>query len=290
MSKLLVIGSTNPGTSTNMLLNEAREQLDLEYIPVNTILLELNEKPKITHDGKDLSKFDYCLPRIDSKRAQHGYHVIRFMDMIQMRKPYSAHTVLVAHNKFMSLEVLKKADVAIPKTYLVGSLETAKEILHDMHYPIIIKIVGGFGGAGVMFFEDVDSALSAVQTLKLLKQELIIEEFISNPGQDIRAFIVNGEVVASMRRIAKKGDVRANAFLGGRCEYFALTDEMKNVALEAAAAINSDILAVDMIESKDGPKAIEVNINPGLKGIQKATGINVAKTIIDFVYDQIKEQ
>ena len=290
MDKLLVIGSANPGLSTNMLLDEAKERFELEYAPVNKILLELNEKPKITYNGKDLSKFDYCLPRIDSKRAQHGYHVIRFLDMLEMKKPYSAHTVLVAHNKFMSLEVLKKADVPIPKTYLVGSLETAKGILRNMHYPIIIKIVGGFGGAGVMVFEDLDSALSAVQTLKLLKQELIIEEFISNPGEDVRAFVVNGEVVAGIKRIAKKDDMRANLFLGGKAEYFVLSSEMKDVALEAAAAINSDIVAIDLIDSKDGPKVIEVNLNPGLKGIQKATGKNIARTIIDFVADKIREE
>ncbi len=289
MSKLLVIGALNPGTSTNMLLKEAGARFDVDYIPVNHILLELNKESKISYQAKDLSKYDYCMPRIDSKRAQHGYHVIRFMDMIGIKKPYSAEAVLVAHNKFMSLEVLRKAGLPIPKTYLISSTETAKKVLKTMHYPIVLKLVGGFGGRGVMIFEDLDSVLSVMQTLKLFNQQIMIEEFIPNPGEDVRAFVVNGEVVASMKRVAKRDEVRANLFLGGKGKYYTLTDEMKSIALEAAAAINSDIIAIDLIQSKEGPKVIEVNLNPGLKGIQKATNTNMAKTIIDFIESKIRE-
>jgi ribosomal protein S6--L-glutamate ligase len=169
---------------------------------------------------------------------------------------------------------------------MVSSVESAKSLLKNMKYPIIVKIVSGFGGVGVMVFEDRDTALSAVQTMKFLKQQIIVEEFIPNPGEDYRAFIVGGEIIAAMKRISQKGDFRANIHIGGKAENIKLDDEMKDVSLQAAAAINSDIIAIDMIEGKDGPKVIEVNINPGIKGIQKATNVDMAKEIISFVRKQ----
>jgi len=289
MPKLLIIGPAKQGISTDMLLKEANEVFSkVDYIPLNEIQLGLSDKPEILHNGKDLSKYDYVLPRIDSKRAQHGYHVIRFMDMFDMNKPYSAETVTIAHNKFLTLEVLNKANVPIPATYLVNSVESAKKFLKKMDYPLVLKVVGGFGGVGVMVFEDSDTAASAMQTMSSLKQQMIIEEFIENPGEDYRAFVVSGEIVAAMKRVSKKDEFRANIYMGGKGERVKLTDDMNDVALEAAAAMNSDIIAIDLIEGKDGPKVIEANINPGLKGIQKATNINIAKTVISFIETQIK--
>ncbi len=287
--KLLIIGAPKPGKSTQMLISEAEKYFKVKYVPVKEIALKLTSKEiKIVHNRNDLSKFDYCLPRIDSRRAQHGYHVIRCMDIINMKKPYSAETILIAHNKYATLEVLRKADVPIPTTYLVDSPKTAEKILRKMKYPIVIKIVASFGGKGVMFFEDKESALSAIKTLKLFGQQIIIEEYIPNPGEDIRAFVVGGKIIASMKRIAEKGETRANIHMGGKGEHITLTGELKDVALRAAAASGSDIVAIDMIESSNGPKVIEININPGLTGIQKATNINVAKAIIEFIKSELE--
>jgi ribosomal protein S6--L-glutamate ligase len=204
-----------------------------------------------------------------------------------MKKPYSAQTVLIAHNKFMSLDILRKAGVPIPTTYLISSVETAKIVLKKMKYPIVVKIVGGYGGVGVMMFESKEAALSAIQTLKLLKQQIIIEEFIQNAGEDIRAFVVNGEVAASMKRVAKEGEIRANLLQGGQGKYITLTGEMEDVALKAASAIASDIIAIDIIESTEGPKVIEVNLNPGIKGIKSVSNKNIAKVIIDFIASEM---
>ena len=284
MSKLLVIGAIKYGFSTEMLLKEAKNVFSsVDYIPVNEIQLGIKENLEIMHNNLDLTKYDYCLPRIDSKRAEHGYHAIRFMDALGVKKPYGAETIPISHNKFMSLEVLNKAKIPIPDTYLVNSIESAKKLLKKMDYPVLLKVVGGYGGIGVMVFENYETALSAMETMKSLKQQIIVEEFIENPGEDYRAIVVGGEVVASMKRISKKDDFRANVHVGGKAEYIALKDDMKDIALESAAALNSDIIAIDIIEGKDGPKVIEVNINPGLKGIQKATNINVAGKIISFI-------
>jgi len=287
---IMVIGAENPSPSTQKILDEARQVFDIvDYIPVNHILIDIGKSQDLKFDNMTIQKYDYCLPRIDSKRAQHGYHVMRFLDNISMKKPYSAETILVAHNKFMTIETLKKANVPIPRTYLVSSLKTAKQILKRLKYPIVIKIVDSYGGVGVMVFEHSESALSAVETLHLLKQQLIIEEFIENPGEDYRVMVIGGEVVACMKRKAMKGEDRANVHLGGKANSVKIQPDMEDIALRAAAAVNSDIVAVDLIEGKKGAMVIEVNINPGLQGLQKATNINVAKKIVEFVNEELEK-
>jgi ribosomal protein S6--L-glutamate ligase len=288
MKKLLLIGPKNLSPTTKNLMKEAEKRFKVDYVPVNQIVLRLTEdKAQMFFGKKDLTKYDYCLPRIDSKRVQHGYHVIRFMDMIGMAKPYSAESILIAHNKYMTLETMRKADVPIPDTCLIESPSAAQRVLKKMKYPIVVKLVSSFGGEGVMIFDDAKSAVTAINTMKAMKQQIIIEEFVKNPGEDIRAFVVGREIVTTMKRVAKKGEARANIHLGGKGKHFILTGEMKDVALRAAAASGSDIVAVDMIEGEDGPKVIEINLNPGISGLQKATNVNVAEAIIKFVEEKV---
>ncbi|MCD6557816.1 MAG: RimK family alpha-L-glutamate ligase [Candidatus Aenigmarchaeota archaeon] len=289
--KLLIVAPSNYAKSTQMLVDEAKKVFStVELVPINDISLKLDEKTwSMIYKDTNLAEFDYCLPRIDAKRALHGYHVIRFMDHLGIDKPYSAETILMAHNKFETLEQMKKAGVPIPTTYTAGSVTAAKDILKRMDYPVVIKVVDGFGGRGVVMVEDFESAQSVVETMKILKKEIIIEEFVGSGGEDIRAFIVGGEIVAGMKRKAKTGDFRSNLFSGGKATHFTVTGEFKDVALKAAAAAGSDIIAIDMIDSPDGPKVIEVNINPGIKGIQKVTNINVAGRIIEFIAKRLEK-
>ena len=121
-----------------------------------------------------------------------------------------------------------------------------------------------------------------------LKQEILIEKFLKNPGEDIRGILAGEEIVASYKRVAAEGEVRANIHAGGRGEAFKLTPCMEETVHKAAKAIGARVCAVDMIESRGGISVLEVNINPGLQGIEKATGINVAKRIIDFVRGDLR--
>ena len=283
---LLIIGAEKPGVSTKKIMEEAEKYFDkVSFVPVNKIILKINKEPEIYYKGEDLSKYDYCLPRIDAKRAIHGYHVIKFMDMIGMKKPYSAESVLIAHHKFLSLDVLKQASVPVPETYLVSSLESAKEVLDKMNYPVVLKLATGYGGMGVMLFESKDAALSAIETMLSMKQQVMIEEYLENPREDNRAYVVGGRVVAGYKRKCAKDEFRSNLLVGGKAEYINLSETAKDIAIRAAAALNSEILAVDMIPTKEGPKVVEVNINPGLKGILPY--VNVAKLIVEWILTQV---
>jgi len=252
-------------------------------------MLKTDKKGIDAFYGKEsLAKYDYILPRIDSKRAEVGYPIMRFLDYMGVRKPYVAETVIIAHNKFITLEQLAKHGVPIPETYLTSSKESANSIIEKVKLPAVIKLLSGFGGEGVLMIDSKEAFRSVVETMKILKQEMLIEKYVPNPGEDIRGIMAGDEIIASYKRIAAPGEKKANIHLGGRAISYKLTPEMEEIVFKAGEAIKSRLCAVDMIVGKEGPQVIEVNINFGLRGIEKTTDINVARRIIEFVKDEMK--
>ncbi len=290
--KFAVIGpkETEIGYSTKRILEEAgREFKKAELIPVINVRLKTDRKGLRAFHGKDkLSEYDYIIPRIDSKRAEVGYPVMRFLDHLGVKKPYVAETVIIAHNKFITLEQLAKHGIPIPETYLTSSKESANYIIEKVKLPAVIKLLSGFGGEGVLMIDSKEAFKSIIETMKILKQEMLIEKYVKNPGEDIRGIMAGDEIIASYKRIAAEGERKANIHLGGRAVSYKLTPEMEEIIFKAGKAIKSRLCAVDMIIGKEGPKVIEVNINFGLQGIEKTTDINVARRIIEFVKDEVK--
>jgi len=230
----------------------------------------------------DLSKFDVVVPRIGAPKALFGYLIVKYLTEREVYVPMKPESILIAHNKFLTLEVLDKVNIPIPETYLTMSPATAKRIINEMKPPVVMKLLGGTGGKGVMFAREKDSAISMIDTLGALNQPLFIEKYIKNPGEDIRVIVVGNEAVASMKRKAKKGEKRSNLATGGKGVPYKINVEIEDIAIRSADAIGAEICGVDIIESRDGPLVIEVNICPGMK-ISEITGINVEKRIAEHV-------
>ena len=261
----------------------------VDLVPVIEVVLKIDDKIDVLYNNKSLGDYDYILPRIDSKRAVVGYPVIRFLDSMNVKKPYVSETIIVAHNKFLTLQNLVENNVPVPKTYLTASRKSARSVVDKEKLPIILKLLSGFGGQGVMFIETKEAVNTTIDAMRILKQEILLEKYVENPGEDIRGIVAGDEIIASFKRIAKEGEKRANIYSGGRAVSFKLNSEMEEIVFKSAEAIKSKICAVDMIQDKKGNIfVIEVNINPGLRGIEKATNINVAQRIIDFVYSELK--
>lgn len=279
------------GYSTKRILEEALKYFKhAKLIPAIDVRLKTDRKGLYAFYGKDaLEGYDYILPRIDSKRAQVGYPIMRFLDHLGVRKPYVSETILIAHNKFITLEQLAKHKIPIPETYLTSSRESANSILEKMKLPAVIKLLSGFGGEGVLIIDSKEAFKSIIETMKILKQEMLIEKYVPNPGEDIRGIMAGDEVIASYKRIAAEGEKKANIHLGGRAISYKLTPEMEEIVFKAGEAIKSKLCAVDMVVGNEGPQVIEVNINFGLKAIEKTTDINIARRIIEFVKDELKK-
>lgn len=291
MVKLLIL---SPGLkvlsyTTKRLYEEARKQsIKTQIAPLMDIVLRISKGLEIKYGKENLLDYDYFLPRIDSKRASVGYPVVRFLDHFKVKKPYPAETILIAHNKFLTLEMLAKENIPIPETYMTASKQAARNILKKQKIPVIMKLLSGFGGQGVLILESREAANSAIEALRTLNQEIFIEEYIPNPGEDIRGIVAGSEVIASYKRVAAKGEKRANIYAGGRAVTYKLSDELNEIVLKTARAVNAKICAVDLIQGKDRTFVTEVNINPGLGGIEKVTDLNVAQSIIDYIKTEIK--
>ncbi len=286
---ILGTGMKSASHSTKRILEEAKKEFKgAELIPAVGVKLGVDDGIDAVYKKRSLKEYDYILLRIDSKRAEAGYPVVRFLDNMEVNKQYPAETILIAHNKFLTLEQLKKNNLPVPRTFLTGSRASANEILQKERLPLIIKLLSGFGGRGVMIIESMEAAKSVIETMKTLKQEILIEEFVENPGEDIRGIVAGDEVIASFKRVAAPGEKKSNIYSGGRAEPFKLDSEMEDITLRAAKAVKARLCAVDMLQGKNGLKITEVNINPGLRGIEKATGINVAQAIVNFVKGELK--
>jgi len=171
----------------------------------------------------------------------------------------------------------------MPKTYMVATVETGKEMLKRIKYPIVIKFPEGTHGKGVMFGESYASSSALLDAFSALNQAFILQEFIDNDGADYRVIVVGNEVVAAMKRTAAKGEIRSNVHAGGTSESVILPPEFKRISIKTARALNADVIAVDLMEGRHGPVVLEVNSSPGLQAITKATGINVADKIAKYL-------
>ncbi|MCD6477020.1 MAG: RimK family alpha-L-glutamate ligase [Candidatus Aenigmarchaeota archaeon] len=286
--KLLVLSPKKMSETTKKIVEEAEKLFDqVDIIPINEIIIEAKNNCKLLYKGKEIEKYDYILPRIDSIRAKHGYKIIDYFDYIKAKKPYNSRTILIAHNKFKTIYELKKAGLPTPATWLISSTKAIEDILKKIDFPIVIKLVSSFGGKGITFAETYESAKSVISTLKTLKQEILLEEYIETGGEDIRIFVIGNEIVA-MKRIAEKGKLKSNIHAGGKVKAYKPSKEEIDLAIKASNIIGSSICAVDMLIGKDEPKIIEMNINPGISGITKASGINVAQKIAAYAYEQSK--
>ena len=291
--KIAVLGpqKTECGYTTNRIICEAKEAFKkVELVPIIDVSLRTDKNGIMAlYEKKEMTKFDYIIPRIDSKRAQVGYPVMRFLDYLGVKKPYVAETILIAHNKFITLEQLAKNKIPIPDTYLTSSRKSANDVMGKVKLPAVIKLLSGFGGEGVIMVDSKEAFKSIVETMKILRQEMLIEKFIPNPGEDIRGILAGDEIIASFKRIAANGEKKANVHMGGKSMKFKLTPGMEEIVFKTGEAIKSKLCAVDMIVGKKGPVVIEANINFGIEGMEKATNINVARRIIEFVKDELKK-
>lgn len=288
--KILLITPQKYAETTKLLIDEALKIFDVTVAPIDDIIISIdNRRLKLEYEGKDITKVDYILPKIDSKRATYGFEIINALDAFPVPKPYHAATILIAHDKFLTSIVLAQSKIPVPKTYIVKTQKAVESILPKIKYPVMAKLKGGSGGQGIMYVENKKSMESIISSMEVLKQEILIQEFIENPGEDIRVLVAGDTIIGSMKRIAKEGEKRANVKVGGTPAKYTATDEIKELAIKTAKAVGSDICAVDFIESDNGPVVIEVNINPGIVGLMDATNLNIAKRIIDYIHDVTTE-
>ena len=233
---------------------------------------------------KTVRNFDVVIPRIGSSITPYGLAVVNQFDMLGVPVVNMAYAIGRSRDKLRSLQFLSRHDIDIPRTVMArgpGQIKTALALVGGP--PVVLKLIQGTQGIGVMLAETEEQLESILHTLWHLGQDILIQEFIAESrGRDIRAFVVGDRVVAAMKRTARVGDFRSNIHRGGSGRVARLAPAYEHAALESTRIMGLHVAGVDMLESRTGPKVIEINSSPGFEGLEKATGVNVARALIDY--------
>ncbi len=249
-----------------------------------TLVMEKN-KPSIIYRGHILPHYDAIIPRIGASVTFYGSAVVRQFEMMKVFSAVESQALIRSRDKLRSLQILSRAGLDLPKTVFTNYSRDTDSILHAVGgAPVIIKLLEGTQGLGVVLAENKKAAASVIEAFHGLKARVIVQEFIKEAkGADIRAFIVDGKVVGAMKRQAKEGEFRSNLHRGGTASVIKLTRKETAAAILAAKKLGLGVAGVDMLQSSRGPLILEVNSSPGLEGIEKATNIDIAGKIVEFL-------
>jgi ribosomal protein S6--L-glutamate ligase len=230
---------------------------------------------------------DVVIPRIGAGITNYGLAVVHHFEMTGTAILNRSQAIARARDKLRSLQLLMRHNVDIPRTVFARSPVHLDRMLTAVGgTPCIVKLVEGTQGIGVMIAESRESLEAMLETFFAIGQNIIIQEFIKeSKGRDVRAFVIGNRVVGAMRREAKLGEFRSNIHRGGQGRAVELSPEYEKAALLATRIMGLQIAGVDMLESKDGPKVMEVNASPGFEGLENATHDDIASQIISYAVD-----
>lgn len=284
----IAILSRKPNLYSTRRLVEEAEKLGHKVTVIDHTkchLLMQKGKPAIKLNGEEVKDIDVIVPRIGASVTQYGATVIRHFDLLNVPSVLTAAALIRSRDKLRSLQVLSKSGVGIPKSVFARHPKSndVKNLIGDIgSMPVILKLLEGTHGTGVIKADSIASAKSAVEAFSGIKKDLIVQEFIEEAdGADIRAFVVDGKVVGAMQRKGVDGEFRSNLHKGGVAQIIELDKKTVSLALEATKLLGLNVAGVDILMSKRGPLVVEVNSSPGLQGIEKATGVNIAKSVIE---------
>jgi ribosomal protein S6--L-glutamate ligase len=239
--------------------------------------------PVVRYEGEELRNIVVIIPRIAASLTRYGSSIVRQFEMQNVPTVTNSIAIVRSRDKLRSVQLLAKAGVGIPKTVFAYEANNLDDVLDQVGgTPVIIKVARGTHGNGVVLAETRKAAKAVMQAFFIEDVSFIVQEFVAeSAGVDIRAFVVNGKVIASMLRQSLDDDFRSNLHQGGEGIPVKLTDEERRTAQKAAKAMGLAVCGVDMMRSARGPLVLEVNSSPGFS-VEKVTNHNVAEKVIDY--------
>lgn len=285
--KILML-ARNPKLYSHQRLLEATEARGHSLRIVNTLHCYMNitsGNPEVHYDGEILNGYDAIIPRIGASVTSYGLAVLRQFEMMGVYTLNASLAIARSRDKLRSLQLLARDGVDLPVTAFAHDPKVTEQVLETVGgVPVVIKLLEGTQGIGVVLGDTQRSAKSIIEAFRGVNVNILVQEFIKEAGaSDIRAFVIGDKVVAAMKRTGAEGDFRSNIHRGGTAEAIELTSAEHDAAVRAAKSMGLGTSGVDLLRADRGPVVVEVNSSPGLEGIQKATGIDVAGKIIAYI-------
>ncbi len=286
--------ASNPDLFSNKRLMEAGKARghEMAFLNVQQAYMKFDAKePQIRYRGGNvIDEFDAIIPRIKPSATFYACALIRQFDAMGAYCLNSADAITQSRDKLLATQLFAKNDIQIPITGFANSPLDTKDLIKMVNgAPLIIKLLESTQGKGVVLAETTKAAESVINAFKSVKTNILVQEFIKEAnGQDIRCFVVNGKVVASMQRQAEKGEFRANIHQGGSASKIKITAAERKLAIKASKILDLPVAGVDIIRSNKGSLLLEVNSSPGLEGIEAATGLDIANIMIEAIEKKLK--
>lgn len=239
--------------------------------------------PRLVVDGRSIESLDMALPRIGAALPGQGVAAVAHLEAMGVPVVNGSAAIRRAHDKLLALQILAGSGIEVPRTVLARRPAQFDEAIERVGGPpVVLKLLQGAQGVGVILAETRAAAASTLDSLWGLRQDVLVQEFVSeSAGRDVRALVVGGKIVAAMRRQARSGEWRSNIHRGGVGSPLELEPAFARAALTAAGAIGLDVAGVDLLEGRDGPLVIEVNASPGFEGLEHVCRIDAAGAILD---------
>ena len=283
----------NPNLYSHKRIVEAAVERGHTLDVINTVQCYMNitsHRPEIRYQGERLTGYDAVIPRIGASITFYGLAVLRQFEMMGVYPVNESVAIGRSRDKLRSLQLLAREGIGLPVTGFANSAKFADDVIKIAGgAPVVIKLLSGTQGIGVVLGETHNSAKSVMEAFGGVKVNILAQEFIKEAGgEDIRCLVIDGKVVASMRRKGAEGDFRSNLHRGGSASVIKITPEERSTAVRSAKTMGLNVCGVDLLRSNHGPVVMEVNSSPGLEGVETATRIDVASKIIEFIEKNAK--
>jgi len=280
--------STNRKLYSTQRLVEAARQRGHEVRVINHMRCYMNitsHNPSVHYKGEAIQGLDAVIPRIGASVSFYGTAVVRQFEMMGVYPVNESVAISRSRDKLRASQLLARKGIGLPVTGFANSPDDTEDLLEIAGgAPVVIKLLEGTQGVGVVLAETKKAAESVIEAFRGLHANFMVQEFIKEAGgADIRCLVIGDRVVAAMKRQAKEGEFRSNLHRGGVATLIKLTPEERSTAVRSAKVLGLNVAGVDLLRSNHGPVVMEVNSSPGLEGIEKATGKDVAGMIIQFI-------
>ena len=283
----------NPNLYSHKRLVEAAEQRGHQMDIINTLRVYMNitsHRPELRYNGEKLTGYDAVIPRIGASITFYGLAVLRQFEMMGVYPLNESVAIGRSRDKLRSMQILAREGIGLPVTAFAHDAKYTDEVINLVgDAPVVIKLLEGTQGIGVVLGDTHRSAKSVIEAFRGANVNILVQEFIKEASStDIRALVVGGKVIAAMQRTGAEGDFRSNLHRGGTAKSIRITPEERSTAVRSAKSMGLNVCGVDMLRANHGPVVMEVNSSPGLEGVEKATGIDVAGQIIDLIVKNAK--
>ena len=290
--KIAILSRNKKLYSTRRLV-EACQQREHEVRVIDTLRCYMNitsAQPELHYGGEPLIGYDAVIPRIGASITFYGASVVRQFEMTGVFSANESVAITRARDKLRSMQLLSRDGIGLPRTGYANYPGDIQDLIKMVGgAPLVIKLLEGTQGIGVVLAETRKAAESVIEAFMGLKANILVQEYIKEAGgADIRCFVVGSKVVAAMKRQAPEGEFRSNLHRGGSASLVKITPKERATAVRAAKVMGLNVAGVDLLRSERGPLVMEVNSSPGLEGIEKATGKDVAGIIVEFLEKNAK--